>query len=64
MQTFGELLKTVDYIGIVMLALGGALLTIPLVWGGSLYAWNSVQVIPFLVIGPLLLVAFGVYGMY
>jgi hypothetical protein len=54
----------VDYIGITLLALGGALLTIPLVWGGSLYSWNSAHVIPFLIIGPFLLITFGIYGKF
>lgn len=60
--SFFEILKKTDYLGVIMLAAGAALLTIPLVWGGSLYPWNSAYVIPFLVLGPLVIVAFGIYG--
>lgn len=60
--TFQQLLKSIDFIGIFLLALGSALLTIALVWGGTTYPWNSSHIIPFLVTGPLVLIAFGVYG--
>jgi hypothetical protein len=61
-MSFFEIFKKTDYIGVLMLAVGAALLTIPLVWGGSLHPWNSAYVIPFLIIGPLIIIAFGIYG--
>ena len=61
-QTFKTLLKSIDFIGIGLLSGGAALLTIALVWAGTTYAWSSAYVVPFLVIGPLVLVAFCFYG--
>jgi hypothetical protein len=61
-QTIAKLLKSIDFIGIGLLSGGAALLTVGLVWAGTTYAWNSAHVVPFLVIGPLVLVAFCFYG--
>lgn len=61
-QTFTTLLKSIDFIGIGLLSGGAALLTIGLVWAGTTYAWGSAYVVPFLVIGPLVLIAFCFYG--
>ena len=61
-QTLTAMLKSIDFIGIALLSCGAVLLTIPLIWGGSLYAWNSARVIPFLILGPVLLIVFSIYG--
>ncbi len=60
--TLLQLLKSIDFIGIFLLALGSALLTVGLVWGGKIYAWNSSHVIAFLIVSPLVLSGFGIYG--
>jgi hypothetical protein len=61
-QTYHETLRTIDFLGVFLLALGAALLVIPLVWGGGAYAWSDAHVISFFVVGPLILIAFGIYG--
>lgn len=61
-QTIANLLKSIDFIGIGLLTGGAALLTVGLVWAGTTYAWNSSHVVPFLIIGPLVLIAFCFYG--
>jgi hypothetical protein len=51
-----------DYLGIVLFIAGLVLLLLGISWGGGKYPWKSGAVIAPIVIGFLLLVAFGFWG--
>jgi hypothetical protein len=57
-----ELFKSLDFIGIGILTTGVVITLLPLIWAGSIYPWKSSQVIAMLVVGPVLLIVFGLYG--
>lgn len=57
-----EQIKTIDYVGVVLFSVGLGLFLIGISWGGSLYPWNSAQVIATIVVGVVTLVAFGFWG--
>lgn len=57
-------IKNFDYIGTVLATAGLLLFLMGLSWGGSLYAWKSAHVISTIVVGFMLLVAFGFYEAY
>ncbi|MFC9327421.1 DHA2 family efflux MFS transporter permease subunit [Kitasatospora sp. NPDC057015] len=48
----------IDYLGIVLIALGASGLVLGLEWGGNEYAWNSAVIIGLFTASVLLLVAF------
>lgn len=54
----------VDWIGIAIFIPGLTLFALPITWAGSLYPWASAGTIVPLVLGTLLLIAFGVYEGY
>lgn len=54
-------IKQFDYVGTLMVALGLLLFFMGLSWGGVLYAWDSAHVITTIVVGAMLLIAFGLY---
>lgn len=56
-------IKSIDYYGILLLLCGVVGIVTGLTWGGNAYPWKSVRVILFLILGALLLIAFGIYGM-
>ena len=53
-----------DFVGIVLFALGCILFLIGVNWGGRQYAWSSSPVISTLVVGVVLLVALVFYEVY
>jgi MFS family permease len=57
-QQLGEL----DYGGMALFTAGMVLFLISLSWGGTTYAWESVQVLSTLILGVLTLTAFILYG--
>ncbi|KAH6700561.1 fungal trichothecene efflux pump [Leptodontidium sp. MPI-SDFR-AT-0119] len=59
--TFTQLLKSIDFIGILLLSSGGAILAVALAWGGVTYPWKDAHIIPLLIAGPVLLILFGLY---
>jgi hypothetical protein len=56
-----EGLSTIDYGGTVLFIFGTGLVILATSWGGSKYAWNSVQVLAPLVIGTILFFLFFIY---
>jgi MFS family permease len=59
-----ELFKSLDFIGIGILTTGFLITLLPLIWAGSIYPWKSSQVIAMLVVGPVVLIIFGLYGSF
>lgn len=51
--------KILDYKGSISLTLGLTALLLGLVWGGSQYAWNSIQIIGLFIISVISLFVFG-----
>jgi hypothetical protein len=56
--------KELDFGGLFLFLAGIVLFIIGLSWGGTTYAWSSVQVICTIVIGLCTLIAFGLYEQY
>ncbi|KIW12779.1 hypothetical protein PV08_07966 [Exophiala spinifera] len=56
--------KSLDYGGVLLYFAGLILVLLGFTWAGGLYPWHSARVVASLVIGGLLLVAFGVYETY
>ncbi|KAI1842923.1 hypothetical protein JX266_010941 [Neoarthrinium moseri] len=56
-----KILTDIDYIGILIMTGAFASLIIGLTWGGSTYPWSDGRVIATLVIGCVLLIAFGLF---
>jgi MFS family permease len=56
-----EVLQRIDYIGGLLSISGLTLFLAGLQWGGSQYAWTSAHVLAPIIIGALLIIAFGVY---
>ena len=59
-----EMWRSIDFIGLTLLVAGLVILIVPLVQGGTTYPWSSAQAISMLTIGPLLIIAFGIFGIY
>ena len=57
-----EIWRSIDYIGLAILVAGLVILIVPLIQGGASYPWNSGRIIAMLVIGPCLLITFGLFG--
>lgn len=55
--------KELDFVGMFLFITGTVLFLIGLSWGGSAYPWKSAAVICTTVIGGLLIVVLGFYGM-
>lgn len=60
-HSFGTRLKRLDWIGMLLFAIGSTLFTVPLSWADSQYPWSSFRTILPLVVGVIVLVIFGVY---
>lgn len=54
-------LRRLDWYGMGLFTVGSTLFSLPLSWAGSLYPWSSWRTIVPLVIGFVILVAFGIY---
>lgn len=61
-RTIVQQLKRVDFIGMILFAVGLVLLLMGLNWGGSSYPWNSSHVVATIVVGTSATVAFVLYG--
>lgn len=59
--SYGSKLRRLDWAGMVIFTLGCTAFTLPLSWAGSMYPWASWQTLVTLIIGLILLVAFGFY---
>ena len=57
-------LQTLDYVGLLLYVAGLVLVTLGFTWAQGSYPWKSAHVIASLVIGALLLVAFGLWEVY
>jgi hypothetical protein len=55
-------LQELDYGGIFLYALGLLLILLGFTWGGNAYPWKSAHVVATLVVGFLIIIAFGFYG--
>lgn len=60
-QSHMTILKHIDYGGAILSIAGIVLLLIGINWGGQDYAWNSPQVISFVVVGFVIIFAFLAY---
>ncbi|KAH8696067.1 major facilitator superfamily domain-containing protein [Talaromyces proteolyticus] len=63
-STVADEFRSIDFAGIALLLSGVVLLVTALTWGGNSYPWKSVQVLPTLIIGSALLIAFCLWGMF
>ncbi|CAK7207033.1 hypothetical protein SEUCBS139899_009841 [Sporothrix eucalyptigena] len=63
-HTNRSILKSIDFVGVILFICGMICLVIPLVWGGNAYPWNNARIIALLVVGGAFLVAFGFYDAY
>ncbi|GAM37298.1 hypothetical protein TCE0_023r07110 [Talaromyces pinophilus] len=54
-------LASLDWIGLVLFAIGITVFALPLSWGGAMYPWSSWRTIVPLVIGIVVLTVFAVY---
>ncbi len=59
--SFRSKLRRLDWVGMLLFAVGSTGVTLPLSWAGAMYPWSSWRTITPLVIGILMLVAFGFY---
>lgn len=56
-----QFVKHFDYVGTFLVTLGLLLFFMGLSWGGQLHPWKSAYVIGTIVVGTILLLAFGLY---
>lgn len=54
-----EMIGRIDFVGGFLITMGMLLFLIGLNWGGQQYSWDSAHVIAFLVVGGVLIIAFG-----
>jgi MFS family permease len=59
-----EQIRRLDYVGIVLFTAGLILFIMGLSWGGNMYPWKSAHVIAPIVVGALLLIAFGFWEFF
>lgn len=59
-----DFLKSFDYIGTVLFVAGIVLFLIGLSWGGSAYPWKSARVVATIVVGGVMLIAFGFWEVF
>lgn len=62
-HAFSSGVSTLDIGGITLFIFGVGLIILGTAWGGSTFPWNSGAVISTIVLGAVLIVAFGVYEM-
>ncbi|KAK5689494.1 hypothetical protein LTR97_012834 [Elasticomyces elasticus] len=63
-KTRTQLLKEMDFVGVILFSIGCVLFLIGVNWGGRQYAWSSAPVISTIVIGAAFLVALGLWEAY
>jgi EmrB/QacA subfamily drug resistance transporter len=51
--------KSIDYVGAILLAVGIVSLLLGFVWGGTQYAWDSIQIVSLFVTSAVILFIFG-----
>ncbi|CEJ91135.1 hypothetical protein VHEMI06868 [[Torrubiella] hemipterigena] len=56
-----QMLKNIDYGGLIFLSSGLLLFLMGISWGGSVYAWNSAAVLSTIILGAVALVCFVFY---
>ena len=61
-KTRAQLIKEIDYLGILLFTCGFTIFLLGLSWGGGYYPWGSAAVISTLVIGAVLIISFFVWG--
>ncbi|CAG8594872.1 6831_t:CDS:2, partial [Scutellospora calospora] len=59
-----EKLKRVDFLGIIIIILSTVCILLPLNWGGSTYAWDSLVIIVLLCVGIVGFIIFGIVETY
>jgi hypothetical protein len=59
-----QLIKEIDYVGLLLFSSGCLLLLLALNWGGGLYAWNSSWVIAPIVVSVACFVGLGFWEAY
>jgi len=59
-----QLIKEIDYVGLVLFMAGCVLFLLGINYGGRQYAWTSGQVITPIVVGLLCLIGLGFYEVY
>lgn len=60
-QSLSVKLRSIDWLGMVLFAIGCSALVLPLSWAGVMYAWSAWQTLVPLVIGAVVLGVFAVY---
>lgn len=60
-QSFKGKFARIDWIGIVLFVAGLTSLTLAVTWGGVLYSWQSWKTLVPLIVGLVVLIAFGLY---
>jgi EmrB/QacA subfamily drug resistance transporter len=60
-RTLGQKLRTVDYLGNILLLGGMTSLLVALSWGGSQYSWSSPATLAPLILGVLSLLSFAIW---
>ena len=60
-MTFGTKLRRLDWIGMLLFAVGATAVALPLSWASALYPWSSWKTILPLTIGLVVLFIFGLY---
>ncbi|PVH95310.1 MFS general substrate transporter [Periconia macrospinosa] len=60
-KTLDQKLKSLDWIGLGLFALGSTIFTLPLSWAGSIYSWSSWRTLLPLLLGLLILIVLGFY---
>lgn len=63
-KTKWQLIKEIDYVGLILFTAGCLLLLLALNWGGGLHPWNSANVIAPIVVSVVCFVALGFWEVY
>jgi hypothetical protein len=58
-KTKGQLLRELDYVGLIMFSGACAILLISITWGGVVHPWKSAAVITLIVISGVLFITLG-----
>lgn len=60
-QSFRSKLRRLDWMGMLLFAVGSTAFSVPLSWAGSMYPWSSWRTIVPLIMGAIIIVGFGIY---
>ncbi|KAF7513293.1 hypothetical protein GJ744_009714 [Endocarpon pusillum] len=60
-QSFRSKLRRLDWMGMLLFAVGSTTFSLPLSWAGSMYPWSSWRTIVPLIFGAIIIVSFGIY---